>query len=403
MSDIRYLRHEIVFCVWVTMISLGLIMGVRGAAQLASTLNSSGKNEDMLAYTTIDFHTKRLLMLYDLHHRVSVPLLTNIDFSRFALSRDGRLAYPSADEGNWEIYVLDTRLADRSPVNISQTPDSDEFPLTWSPDGRYLAFESETEKNGLIYVWDGETAVNITPNDLENTVSSYWESWNFDGQLTFIAWIDFLSGIGGIYLWDGISTFNLGQYRNRYSRNNRPVWNAKGQLVFMSEGNVIEWDGATFKNGAPNFDILNVPHELISQDSYPTWTTNGELAFSTQMAEDSHSQIYVWDGHTATNISQNSGENNGSATWSSDGYWSFSAFSSLRQSVYIRDANNRTVLTVEGLWPTWSSSGYLMFCTWKESRWVLSVWDSKRVSQIAQASAGIYAHSNSGSRIVCSS
>ena len=150
--------------------------------------------------------------------------------------------------------------------------------------------------------------------------------------------------------------------------------------------------------------FTNVAPQLTAYYSSPEWTNKGLLTFGKQTAQDTHAQIYLWDGKTATNISQNPTMHNGGQTWSTDGRWAFATYYSPAQLVYVRDADNKTILTVEGQYPAWSSTGYLTFCTFNSSdaEWMLSIWDGKQVSRIAQAGE-IFAQWQNGARNVCSS
>jgi dipeptidyl aminopeptidase/acylaminoacyl peptidase len=301
------------------------------------------------------------------------------------------------NEGNSEIYVLDAKSQDRLPINISKDINQNGFPIAWSPDGQYLAFESfQDEDDKLIYVWDGETAINITPNDMRDEAESYWTFWSFDGRLAFTV------GFGDsprseIYLWDGDATTSLSLNPTGYI--SFPTWSAEGKLAFQflsaqdREYNILIWDGISFTNVAP---------ELTAYYSFPTWTNEGLLAFVTTPPEESHAQVVVWDGQTAINISQNPGLHNGSPRWRADGHWAFSTFFSSEQLLYVRDAENRTIFTTEGEYAVWSSDGNLTFCQRSNPGWTLSIWDGHQIIEIAHGYE-IRARWQSGSGVLCSS
>jgi hypothetical protein len=126
------------------------------------------------------------------------------------------------------------------------------------------------------------------------------------------------------------------------------------------------------------------------------------LVFDGQSQLDNYVQIYVWDGTTATNMSQNPTMHNGSATWSTDGRWAFSTFFSPQQLIYIRDSNNHTIFTVNGSQPTWSSDGNLAFCNRSSGGWTLIVWDGKNVTKVAEGRE-IRGEWFSGTGLACSS
>jgi Tol biopolymer transport system component len=125
--------------------------------------------------------------------------------------------------------------------------------------------------------------------------------------------------------------------------------------------------------------------------------------FTSQAPQDTHAQIYVWDGKTATNMSQNPDHHNGSPRWRSDGYWAFSTFFSSEQKVYVRDADNQTVLAADGQSPhTWSSDGDLIFCRNSSAGWDLMLWDGEEIIQVTQGGEILAQWMNGGS-VVCSS
>src|SRR5262249_9213995 len=133
----------------------------------------------------------------------------------------------------------------------------------------------------------------------------------------------------------------------------------------------------------------------------PFWTNKGLLGFT---ATDSvnNTQIYLWDGKVATDISQNPTTSNGAPTWSADGRWAFATFDSQHQVVYVRDAQNKPLLTVEGQSPAWSPGGYLTFCDLTSTGWKLLIWDGSRVTKVAQG-VNIVTEWQGGSWSVCSS
>ena len=77
-------------------------------------------------------------------------------------SPNGRqIAFSSNRDGNGEIYVMD---ADgKNPVRLTREPAKDSEPC-WSPDGRKIAFTSVRDGNCEIYVMDddGGNPTNLT-------------------------------------------------------------------------------------------------------------------------------------------------------------------------------------------------------------------------------------------------
>lgn len=372
-------------------------------ARFTGTSRQSSGN--LLAYT--DFERKDIsLTLYDVDSRIGLPIGIAGTISGFSLSADSRLAYSSNETGNGEIYLLDTQADKPTTIDITQTPITHEVPLSWSPDGRYLAYVSNQDAKSALYIWDGETAADITPSDMQDKPVAYQTVWSDDGRLAFTIRFGFdVYQISEIYLWDGETTTNLSQNPNGEDR--APAWSRDERVAFLSarggKFNIFVWDGQSFKNGLPDIQpLVDDPSGLIGYASLPGWTPDGQLTFTSQTAADTHTQIYVWDGQTATDISQNPGLHNGSPQWSRGGRWAFMTLFSPQQLLYVRDSDNRPLLTVEAYQPAWSSGGYLLFCVPNRLGWGLSVWNGQEIISITDAYV-INAQWGNGNGADCSS
>jgi len=365
---------------------------------------SRNSQRDLLAIGFTNFVGKTRIVLYDPQRHLSAKILDNIDFPGFKISVNQRIAFSSNGEGSAEVYVLDTHLTHTPPVNISQNALTRDHALAWSPDGRYLAFQSVVDSTGeaLLYVWDGEKSINITPTDMDDTAERYEVAWSFDGRLAFTTGFGITSTYqpSEIYLWDGSTTINLSQ--NPTGEDHAPVWSADGRLAFTSQRDeqygIYVWDGISIKNSLPDVDsFVNIASHLTGFFSFPTWTNTGALAF--EGGSQQYTQIYRWDGDETTNISQNEHSYSGNPRWSNDGRWSFVTFPSSQMSFEIRDTENRPLLTRESYFaPAWSSDGQLIFCS---ERWELSIWDGRGILKIATGDF-INAQWQSGSQAICS-
>ncbi|MFQ6041507.1 MAG: DPP IV N-terminal domain-containing protein [Candidatus Poribacteria bacterium] len=79
-------------------------------------------------------------------------------------SPDGKkIAFSTNRDGNWEIYVMDTK--GENLVNLTNDPAKDQSSC-WSPDGKKIAFSTNRDGNWEIYVMDADGAnpVNLTNN-----------------------------------------------------------------------------------------------------------------------------------------------------------------------------------------------------------------------------------------------
>src|SRR3990172_1844040 len=117
---------------------------------------------------------------------------------------NGKIAFASERDGNYEIYVMD---ADGSnPTNLTNDGATDGGPA-WSPDGGKIAFTSERDGNYEIYVMDADGS---NPTNLTN--NSAWDSepaWSPDGSK--IAFESYRDNNREIYVMnaDGTAQTNL--------------------------------------------------------------------------------------------------------------------------------------------------------------------------------------------------
>lgn len=381
------------------------------AASRGNSHQNAIEDTDILVYSVFNYDNGTTLYLYDISSDEHTLLYQDDGRLSFNFSSNGLLALRTWGN-NGELFILDTRDPDQSFINISQEAGIDGFPLGWSDDGRYIAFSFEVEEDQrrAIYVWDGNAAIDITPQNTLGSPQSYDVAWGPDGRLAFTV------GFGSsnrnprseIYIWDGEATVNFSQ--NADEDDSAPIWNTKGELAFRSYRNdetmLFLWDGKSFVDGLPDTrSFTRIAPELNLNWPYPTWVNDDMLAFEAIGSQDEYQQIYTWDGQNLTNISQNPNAHSGGSQWSQDGFWAFITFVSnpREQSLHVRDMNNNTVFETRGQYsPAWSSGGSLIFCNRKgRGAWKLSRWDRASVTTLVQGDI-IQAQWRSGQSIVCS-
>lgn len=366
--------------------------------------NKMVEQRDYLVYVTNGYFGQGQLMFYDPATNIHTPILPDWGIGRISISVNDQLAFISSHGGNKEIYTLDYPFTANTPVSIART--MAEYPLlSWSPDGYYLAYTSVKDDRNELSLWNGKTISHIY----------YYQgqighvAWGPDNQLAFTEFYTFGpttdSYPSEIFFWDGNAIISLSQ--NPSGEDRYPAWSADGQLAFLSawegEYSIFVWDGISRKDSVPDRStFVNTAPGLAGYFSNPVWTNSDSLTFQTPSPEYRHMQIYEWDGQTANNISQNPDFHNGSQHWRNDGYWAFATYFSSQQLVYIRNEQNKPVLTMEGESPAWSQSGYLTFCVFSGYAQTLSMWNGITVIEIVQVQGSIRALWRNGQGVHCS-
>ncbi|HNE05893.1 MAG TPA: hypothetical protein PLT08_15310 [Anaerolineales bacterium] len=383
---------------------LFLFIFILGVSSCASA-NSETKTRDLLVYVIENYPEKRMLFVYDPINNSQKQILAGWDIEEFSLSKNDRLAFSSLKDGHSSIYVLDYPFTENAPTEIALDIPAENTPISWSPDGHYLLFDSVRANSKKLSVWDGKSVSDI----YEYHEQVFGVAWSPNGQVAFTDIYTFILPYDGdvseIFVWNGKTTVSASQ--NPSGNDTHPAWSKDGQLAFLSERNeeydIFIWDGTSKENGAPDVKtFINIAPEVTQYFSDPTWTNTDSIAFSGGSESDLHAQIYEWDGQTAKNISQNPSFHNGGQTWRNDGYWSFITFFSSGQNLYVRDNINQTVLETKGQYrPAWSHNGLLAFCVPEHPEWTLSIWNGKNIVEIAHGNF-IAAKWNNGEDVFCS-
>jgi WD40 repeat protein len=344
-------------------------------------------------------------------------------YSRFRWSPNGRyLAFGlwrgENENYNYSLYVWDGETVinitpDIAPINVSQDPYAISYKLSWSPDGRYLAFtiwRGAGIYDGSLYIWDGETATNIVPDNFPDTVREIDVDWSPDGRLAFT--IEYreeedTTVPSGIYVWDGNITTNLIQ--NPTGADWGATWNDNGQLAFMSVRDDVEgiyvWDGVSFKDGSPDSDSfihatrglqLPEPHQTPYPKPDPIWTDEGLLGFLViieRPAAPPRTELVLWDVETQEIARQSPLPGNFRGWRRLRNGQQVSYYSSLASGLpayylEVRDTRGRVLLSIVVGEYGWSSDGYLAFCGIGERNYIniLSIWDGEETWVVAETS-----------------
>ncbi len=377
-------RFLLALAVIILLVLLGSLVGVKKIFGDKDELPAiTLKEGDYLVYRVSHYQQKDQLIFYDLATDTHVPILSDWDTSDLSLSPTGRLAFSAPYENGRAIYVLDYPFTANAPVTITSDVSTQYYRMAWSPDDRYLAYVPAQDDVTTLSIWDGKSnsPIRHSPGLIGEL------AWSSDNRLAFTDFHNFNSDDedrSDIFIWDGNTTVNLTQ--NPTGEDRFPVWNENGQIAFLSEQkgehDIFLWDGVSTIDGLPDASTFhNIAPYLTGYISRPVWTNTSSLTFEAIRTGDTHVPNYEWDGISATNISQNPGFHNGGQRWRSDGYWSFSTYFSGEYLVHIRDEKNKTRFISEGYGVRWSDSGYFIFChrTVTGSRWSFSMWEFPQI------------------------
>lgn len=257
--------------------------------------------------------------------------MTGDFFPEYSLSSSGRLAYTVDANDDLDIYVLDTHASDVPPINLSNLSESVDRPLAWSPDGQMLALESvDATGNASLVIWNGKSNISIPLTEEVITFHRIDADWSPNGRYLMIrAQVDADTELA--YIWDGTTLQPLlpfGIDDSVLLLNYAHEWSPdSSQLSFIvsfpdRRNIVLVWDGSETIDIMPP---LFVPFSTVY--NYLTWSQDGRLAFTvahqTETGLMSRAEIYIWDGYSSVNLSQQFDRYDSGPVWSVDGKIAF--------------------------------------------------------------------------------
>ena len=228
-----------------------------------------------------------------------------------AWSTDGRIAFTSDHvDGKWEVFFL---YPDRPlPVQLTSWG-ADSWSLGWSPDGKYLTFVSNVTQDEEIYLIsaDGGTPVNLTQSPDAN---DFLPVWSPDGQqIMFVS-----NREGGINLDIYVMNFDgpeLTRLTTSQARDTSPNWSPDGsKIAFVSDR---ESNFEVYVMGYPEGTETNggIPIRLTNTAEYewsPTWSPDGHYIAFTSLRDNNNEnyQVYIMapDGSNQTRVTNDNGD-----------------------------------------------------------------------------------------------
>jgi Tol biopolymer transport system component len=320
-----------------------------------------------------------------------MPKATSIPVtSESTPARDGRIAFASDRDGNWEIYVMN---ADGSGQrNLTANPSKDRAPA-WSPDFQRIAFSSDRSKaasvsavlshpnrrseigtgglipggfatslprgeNWEIYLMhaDGSGQINLT----NNSATDEYPAWSPDGKrIAFVSNRDLLEDI---YVMNADGS-NVTRLTENDWGDGGPTWSPDGTRIAYASEHVrgeAGWDWDLYvmnADGSGMTRLLKRP----GLDLFPAWSPDGNrIAFTCKSDSELGVCVINADGTGWRRLSDDVASDQ-HPSWSSDGrYIVFSSARTGNWEIYVMnpDGSGQVRLTTSDAsdgQPSWSS------------------------------------------------
>ena len=232
-----------------------------------------------------------------------------------AISPDGtRLAFASNRDGPWDLYIMD--LSSGKISRLTDTPGYEASP-SWSPDGRWLAYEAymdilslskDGNDGGLdIYILslDGDqTPIRLTDDQSSSptTISAadYAPAWSPQGRQ--VAFVSTRSGDPDIWLADlnQVTDRFRNISHNPYAAEAHPAWSPDGQQLAWatrsSDGvqSVCVWKVADTPTSQLSLSKLLGAPRCIGSGDWPVWEPSG-LALLTALSTPNRHYLTSYD------------------------------------------------------------------------------------------------------------
>ena len=219
---------------------------------------------------------------------------------------NGKIAYESAVEGNFEIFVMNADGTGQTNVSNDATAGGNNRDPVWSPDGTKIAFSRAGE--GHMNVWvmnaDGSAQVNLTPGaaTADGTFGAE-PTWSPDGTK-----IAYNSG-GSIFVMDASGAGKV-RLTPIGEADAQPAWSPDGaKIAFVRQGDI--WVMGAVGSGRTALA------SSARGEFRPEWSPDGA-----RIAYDRDGQIWAMnaDGSGQTQLTGDAiGETGSEPAWSPDG------------------------------------------------------------------------------------
>lgn len=256
------------------------------------------------------------------------------------------LAFISNRDGNHEIYLA---ISDGSNFMRLTNTGVDESQISWSPDGKRIAYTSQSS-DGIPQVhWLNVS--DLRPNRLLfGSNSEIDPSWSPSGDLIAFSVLDNAGNSSGIFLRnpDGVNRIQLSQSNDR-----NPVWSPNSkQLAFVStrDGSEDIYVVEIGENG-PLGQALRIT-STPGRDFGPTWSASGErIAF----LSDRNGNVDIFtvspNGEDLETLTRSPVDET-SVEWSNDGRLVFESITSELSQLFVMSPNGDQQQITDGPKPS---------------------------------------------------
>ena len=186
------------------------------------------------------------------------------------LPANGKIAFASNRDGNFEIYVMNPNGANQ--VRLTNNPGLDNFP-TWSPNGRKIAFVSQNISGSYaikLMNADGTGQTVVTPIVFNPNFDGLFSlSWSPDGnKIAFQENADIFT-----VNVDGSNRINL---TNHPAQDYEPSWSPDGtRIAFTSNRSPESFHIYTMNADGSKLFMLEDPFGYVLDRTSPDWSPDG--------------------------------------------------------------------------------------------------------------------------------
>ncbi len=191
------------------------------------------------------------------------------DATPTAFQDGSKIVFARGNKTGWDLYMMRPDGTDQQ--QLTSTPKVDEFDPVPSPDGKYVAFESDATGNTDIFLMPVKRGA--TPTNLTRTTANDGDpSWSPDSER--IAFWTRAKGNTDIAVVAVSSPGKITRLTTGPERDNDPAWSSQNEIAFARYGTSLDiWK---MNSSGQNQRQLTTGS---SEDSEPVWTDDGRILF----------------------------------------------------------------------------------------------------------------------------